>query len=323
MLLTDQEILKVAKETLEVESEAIKNIINELNNDFVKVVNLIHHSNGRVIVTGIGKSANIGQKIVATFNSTGTPSVFMHAADAIHGDLGIVQQDDIVICISNSGNTPEIKYLIPLLKKSSTKIIGFTGNKNSTLWQEADFSLYTGVEKEACPHDLAPTSSTTVQLAMGDALAVTLLQAKGFRKEDFAKYHPGGALGKKIYTRISEIVTKSEELKVQFDLGVRDLIIKISASRMGAVAVEKEGVLIGIVTDGDIRRMLENHQDFNHLKAADIMTSSPKTVNENILAVKGLDLIKEYNISQLVVVNEENEFVGFVHFHDFMKEGLV
>ena len=323
VILTKSEILNLAKKTLETESKAVADAIDHISDDFFKAVDCILNSPGRLIITGIGKSANIGQKIVATMNSTGTPSVFMHAADAIHGDLGIVQNGDVIICISNSGNTPEIKHLIPLLKRGDSRIIAVTGNKESYLWEQADFCLYSGVKEEACPLNLAPTSSTTVQLALGDALAVTLLESRGFKKEDFAKYHPGGSLGKRLYLTNGDLVTKSDDLLVKDITPVKDLIVNISASRMGAVAVLKGEEVIGVVTDGDIRRMLEKHEDWSGLTAIDIMTENPKWVEENHLAVDGLSLIKKFNISQLLVLNNKKTFVGFIHFHDFMKEGLV
>jgi arabinose-5-phosphate isomerase len=312
----------IAKQTILEESKAIANLINFLDTDFENAVKFIFQSKGRVIVTGIGKSANIATKIVATFNSTGTPAIFMHAADAIHGDLGNIQIDDTVICISKSGNTPEIKVLVPLIKNNNNKIIAITGNKSSFLGEHADYVLNTYVEKEACPNNLAPTSSTTAQLVMGDALAVALLNLKDFTSTDFAKYHPGGALGKKLYLRVQNLVENNTQPMVTSQTSVMDVIIEISEKRLGATAVLENDIIIGIVTDGDIRRMIKNKTNFMDLYAKDIMSESPKTIDINAMAVDALELMETNNISQLLVV-KDNQYEGMIHLHDLLKEGII
>ncbi len=319
---TKKNILDIAKQTISIESKSIANLINFLNIDFENAVKFILKSKGRVIVTGIGKSANIASKIVATFNSTGTPSIFMHAADAIHGDLGIIQKDDIVICISKSGNTPEIKVLIPLIKISENKIIAITGNIDSYLAQQADFILNTTVEQEACPNNLAPTTSTTAQLVMGDALAVCLLKMKDFTSKDFAKYHPGGTLGKRLYLRVNDLVQKNEIPKVTIDETITNVIIEISEKRLGVTAVIDKNVIVGIITDGDIRRMLKNNLTITELVAQDIMTKNSKTIDANAMAVEALDVMENNNISQLLVT-EKGMYIGVVHLHDLLKEGII
>jgi len=321
-LKTSKNILKIAKQTILEESKAIAKLIHFLDIDFENAVNFIFNSKGRVIVTGIGKSANIASKIVATFNSTGTPAVFMHAADAIHGDLGNILKDDTVICISKSGNTPEIKVLVPLIKSSHNKIIAITGNKNSFLGEQADFVLNTYVEKEACPNNLAPTTSTTAQLVMGDALAVALLELKEFTSTDFAKYHPGGALGKKLYLRVSDLVEDNLIPKVNLNTSIIDTIIEISAKRFGATAVVEKNKVIGIITDGDIRRMLSDNPEFEKLVAADIMNTNPKTIDVNAMAIDALDLMENNNISQLIVVKDDL-YIGIIHIHELLKEGII
>ncbi len=315
-------ILGIAKETISTESKAIANLINFLDTDFEKAVNFILEAKGRVIVTGIGKSANIATKIVATLNSTGTPAIFMHAADAIHGDLGIVQKDDVVICISKSGNTPEVKVLVPLIKNSSNKIIAITGNTNSYLASHADFVLNTYVEQEACPNNLAPTTSTTAQLVMGDALAVSLLEMRAFTSEDFAKYHPGGTLGKRLYLRVKDLVEKNEIPKVNPSSNVRDVIIEISEKRLGTTAVVENDDVVGIITDGDIRRMLKNNQNIENLTALDIMSKHPKTIEVSAMAIDALEVMETHNISQLLAVDTK-KYVGVVHLHDLLKEGII
>jgi arabinose-5-phosphate isomerase len=277
---------------------------------------------GRVVVSGIGKSAIIANKIVATLNSTGTPSVFMHAADAIHGDLGIIQRNDIVIIISNSGNTPEIKVLAPLIKSGGNLLIAMVGNQTSELARHADFILNTSVSKEACPNNLAPTSSTTAQLAMGDALAVCLLELRGFTEKDFARYHPGGALGKRLYLKVGDLYQQNMKPEVEPNTILTNVILTISSNRMGATAVINKGKLAGIITDGDLRRMMQNKKDFASLKAKDIMNASPKTVAPEVMAVEALQMMKTFNITQLVVANEK-KFLGFIHLHDLLREGII
>jgi arabinose-5-phosphate isomerase len=315
-------ILEIAKQTISTESNAIANLINFLDNDFEKTVAFILESKGRVIVTGIGKSANIATKIVATLNSTGTPAIFMHAADAIHGDLGIVQKDDVVICISKSGNTPEVKVLVPLIKNSDNKIIALTGNTDSYLAHHADFVLNTYVEHEACPNNLAPTTSTTAQLVMGDALAICLLEMRDFTSKDFAKYHPGGTLGKRLYLRVDDLVQNNQVPQVSPKTNMRDVIIEISEKRLGTTAVIDNERVVGIITDGDIRRMLKNGQYNENLTAKDIMSENPKSIEANAMAVDALDIMETHNITQILVVKEK-KYVGVVHLHDLIKEGII
>ena len=316
-------ILSTAKETILLESNAIANLANLLNSSFTDAVNFIFNSKGRVIVTGIGKSANIATKMVATFNSTGTPAVFMHAADAIHGDLGNVQDNDVVICISKSGNTPEIKVLVPLIKNYNNKIIAITGNPDSFLGKNADFLLNSFVEKEACPNNLAPTTSTTAQLVLGDALAVCLLELRGFSSSDFAKYHPGGALGKRLYLRVSDLIKNNELPKVKSIDKVTQVIVEISEKRLGVTAVvDTNNKITGIITDGDIRRMLSKTTKIDELTAADIMSTSPKTIDADAMAVEALDTLENNNITQILVTDANNNYVGVVHLHDLIKEGI-
>ena len=317
------DIIKLAQETILQEAESIKKLANYIDNDFEKIVKLIYKSKGRVIVTGIGKSANIANKIVATLNSTGTPAIFMHAADAIHGDLGIVQEDDIVICISKSGNTPEIKVLVPLIKSRGNALIGMVSSVDSFLGKNADYVLKSTVEKEACPNNLAPTSSTTAQLVIGDALAVCLLEYRGFSSEDFAKYHPGGALGKKLYMRVSDLYKNNEAPKVSINENVKNVIIEISSKRLGATAVLNEkDELAGIITDGDIRRMLQKNDRIDVLTAKDIMSINPKTIDKDELAINAFQLMENNHITQLIVTNKK-KYIGIVHIHDILKEGIV
>lgn len=316
-------ILQKAKQTILAESQAIAYLSELIDHNLVNAVSCILESKGRVVVTGIGKSANIATKIVATLNSTGTPSIFMHAADAIHGDLGIIQKNDVVVCISKSGNTPEIKVLIPLIKNSQNKIIAITGNTDSYLGKNADFVLNTYVEKEACPNNLAPTTSTTAQLVMGDVLAVCLLELKGFSSKDFAKFHPGGALGKKLYLRVSDLIVKNEVPKVSLDATVVQAIIEISEKRLGATAVlDASSAICGIITDGDVRRMLSKSTKIEDFTAGEIMSKNPKTIAESAMAIDALDIMENNNITQVLVVNERNRYVGVVHLHDILKEGI-
>ncbi len=319
---SSEEIIKIAQQTLQIETSSIAGLLDNINDDFVKAVQLILASKGRVVISGIGKSANICQKIVATLNSTGTPSLFMHAADAIHGDLGNILKDDVVICISKSGDTPEIKSLIPLVKNFGNPIIAITGNTDSYLGKQADFVLNTFVEKEACPNNLAPTSSTTAQLAMGDALAVCLLECRGFDSKDFAKFHPGGTLGKKLFLKVPDIYPTNEKPEVNPTTPIRNVIVEISSKRLGVAAVTENNKLVGIVTDGDLRRMLENSVDFNELTAASIMTKNPKTIGNDVLAVSALEVMQNNNITQLVVTDADT-YLGIVHLHDLLKEGIV
>lgn len=316
------EIIEIAKKTLQLEADGIMRLCSQINENFPEIVHQILYLKGRVIVTGIGKSAIIAQKIVASFNSTGTPAIFMHAADAIHGDLGMIQKDDLVICISKSGNTPEIKVLIPLLKQSDNKLVGMVGDVDSYLARQADWVLDTTVGAEACPHNLAPTSSTTAQMAMGDALAVCLLECREFTSADFAKYHPGGSLGKRLYLKVSDLASQNEKPEVPSDATVQEVIIEITKNRLGAVAVVDAGVLKGIITDGDIRRMLEKNSTIAGLKALDIMSDKPKYIDKNELAVNALEVLRENNITQ-ILVGSESKFEGFIHLHDLLKEGII
>jgi arabinose-5-phosphate isomerase len=321
-LKSKKSIIESAISTLKLESEAILNLLQYINDDFVNVVNAILKSNGRVIVTGIGKSAIIAQKIVATFNSTGTPAIFMHAADAVHGDLGMIQKNDIVICLSKSGNTPEIKLLAPLLKQSGNLLIGMLGALESELAKQADYILNTTVEKEACPHNLAPTTSTTAQLALGDALAICLLEARKFNTADFARYHPGGSLGKKLYLKAGDLAAKNEKPSISPSASVKDVIVEISKNRLGAVVVIDDNKVLGIITDGDIRRMLEKHTNLENITAEDLMNKNPKQVDKDELALLALEIIKENNITQLLVT-KDNTYYGMIHLHDLLQEGII
>jgi arabinose-5-phosphate isomerase len=322
MTKTKQEILQIAKRTLEIEANSISNAIINLSESFADCVIEIIATKGRIIVTGIGKSAIIAQKIVATFNSTGTPAIYMHAADAIHGDLGIIQNDDAIICLSHSGNTPEIKVLVPLLKRANNKLIAITGNTNSFLALHADFILNATIQMEACPHNLAPTASTTLQLALGDALAVALLEYKSFKAEDFAKYHPGGALGKKMYLRVNDLIGKHPLSIVEGDSKMADVISKITNSRVGAVVVQSKQKLLGIITDGDIRRMLQNKNDFMSLLAVDIMNHQPKVIDKEAMAVDALKLMKDFRVAQLLIQEGETA-IGIIHVQDLIEEGII
>lgn len=315
-------ILATAKKTIKTESEAIAHLATLLDEQFASTVNCIYESVGRVVITGIGKSAIIASKIVATLNSTGTPAIFMHAADAIHGDLGTIQKNDVVICISKSGNTPEIKMLVPLIKQGNNRLIGMCGNLDSFLAENADFVLNTFVQKEACPNNLAPTTSTTAQLVIGDALAICLLELRGFSSQDFAKYHPGGTLGKKLYLRVSDIVGNNLKPQVGADADVKQVIIEISEKMLGVTAVLNNDKLVGIVTDGDIRRMLNKYENINGLKAKDIMTTNPKTIGSDVLAVKALKEMRFNGLSQLLAMDGE-EYVGVVHLHNLINEGIL
>ena len=315
-------ILKIATKVIKTEAEAIQNLSVLLDDEFANVVNYILAFKGRVVISGIGKSAIIASKIVSTLNSTGTPAIFMHAADAIHGDLGTIQDNDVVICISNSGNTPEIKMLIPLIKRGNNKLIGITGNPNSFLAEQSNFLLNTHVDKEACPNNLAPTTSTTAQLVMGDALAISLLELRGFSSSDFAKYHPGGALGKKLYLRVGDIASKNMKPKVYSNTSVKQVIVEISKNMLGVTAVVENNTIIGIITDGDIRRMLNKHDNISELTAKDIMTTNPKTIDTNTLAMKALEVMQEKGITQ-ILATKNNTYVGIVHLHNLINEGIL
>lgn len=316
-------IKKIAKDVLKNESDAIQNLTQYIDDNFEACVQEIYSAKGRVVITGIGKSAIIANKIVATLNSTGTPSLFMHAADAIHGDLGMIQQDDIVICISKSGNTPEIKVLVPLLKRRGSKLVALVSNTNSYLAQQADYVLNATIGEEACPNNLAPTTSTTAHLALGDALAVCLLELRNFTPSDFAQYHPGGSLGKQLYLKVSDVFVNNQLPIVKPTAALKDVILEISSKRLGCTAVaEDDKILLGIITDGDLRRMLQKDVNISSVKASDIMTKNPKSIEKDEFAVKALHMMQEKSITQLVVM-EGNKVEGFIHLHDLLKEGIV
>ncbi|MEE2954358.1 MAG: KpsF/GutQ family sugar-phosphate isomerase [Bacteroidota bacterium] len=315
------EIIKTAKSVIDIECYSISQLAKKIGDEFVEAVSLILSSEARLIIAAVGKSANIANKLVATFNSTGQPAIFLHAADAVHGDLGSIQEKDIVICISKSGDTEEIKAIIPLIKNMGNNIIAITGNKNSYLAKEANILLDSSVEKEACPHNLAPTSSTTAQLVLGDALAVCLLKCKNFSKEDFARFHPGGILGKRLRITVKELLTGRVPF-VNIDADINKVIVEISEKRLGATVVLDKGIIRGIITDGDLRRMLVKGIDISELKATDIMNNNPKKVDSSSLAYNALKYMKEQNISQLVVINK-TEYLGIIHMHDILKEGIV
>ncbi len=318
-----QDIISIGKRTVMHEANAIQKIVDYIDDSFAEAVTRISQSKGRVVITGIGKSAAIGTKIVASLNSTGTPAIFMHAADAIHGDLGIVQDDDVVICISKSGNTPEIKVLIPLIKRNNNLLIAIVSDTESFLAKSADIVLRSTVDSEASPHNLAPTSSTTAQLVVGDALMVALLEMKGFTPADFAKFHPGGSLGKKLYLKVNDIYVQNEKPQVSPDASIKFVISEISSKRLGAAAVvDKNEKVLGIITDGDIRRMLNNYDNIKDIKAADIMTKSPKCIQEGELAVNALQMMQKNSITQVLIVDGD-KYLGVVHLHDLMREGIV
>jgi len=319
---SQEEIITLAKSVITEEAQAVQELCSYVDNDFAEIVHKVLDSDGRVIVTGIGKSANIANKIVATMNSTGTPAIFMHAADAIHGDLGIVQKNDTVICISKSGNTPEIKVLVPLVKSMGNTLVGLTANKESYLGVQSDHVLHAYVEKEACPNNLAPTTSTTAQLVLGDALAVCLLKARGFGSSDFAKYHPGGALGKSLYLKVGDLLHNDLLPMVSPNATIQQVLLEISSNRMGATVVMESDEIVGIITDGDIRRMLEHHTDWSSLHAKDIMGVHPKYIDANELAAEAMKVMEDNNITQLIVM-QEGVYKGFVHVHDVLKEGII
>ena len=315
------DIKKIARETIAIELAAVAKLESSINDDFVNAINLILSTKGRLIVAGIGKSANIANKMVATFNSTGQPAVFLHAADAIHGDLGNIQEGDVVICISKSGNTPEVKALVPFIKNMGNKIIALTGNPKSFLAIKSDFILDVSVEKEACPNNLAPTSSTTAQLVMGDAVAVSLLACKDFTEEDFARFHPGGILGKRLNIKVQDLISDYTP-KVNPNASINEVIIEISQNRLGVTAVLNDKKLAGIITDGDLRRMLENEKDISSLCAKDIMSCDPKITKPEDLAYNALKEMEQNNITQLIVIKSE-KYLGVIHIHDIIKEGII
>lgn len=321
-MVTKENIIESAKKSLISQSQSIAKLTDFIDNSFVEAVEIIYNTKGRLIVTGIGKSAIIAQKIVATMNSTGTPSMFLHASEAIHGDLGMVQDGDVVICISKSGNSPEIKVLVPLLKRFGNKLIGITGNITSFLGKESDITLNTYVESEACPNNLAPTNSTTAQLVMGDAMAVALMEMRNFKAEDFAKYHPGGALGKKLLLRVQDMLDTSRKPFVSPDSSIKNVIVEISEKRLGVAAVIENDKVVGIITDGDIRRMLNKTETITGLTAKDIMTVNPKTIKTSDMVVDALNILEDFSITQLVVVDND-EYKGVIHLHDILKEGIV
>ncbi|WP_461304083.1 KpsF/GutQ family sugar-phosphate isomerase [Aureisphaera sp.] len=318
----EDKIISVAKQTIETEGNAILNLSKLVSSEFAEATQYIFQSKGRVIVTGIGKSANIATKIVATLNSTGTPAIFMHAADAIHGDLGIIQENDTVICISKSGNTPEIKVLVPLIKGSGNKLIGITSHKDSFLGQQSDYVLHAYVEKEACPNNLAPTTSTTAQLVMGDALAMSLLELRGFSSRDFAKFHPGGSLGKKLYLRVSDLTSLNEKPQVTPDMGIKRVIVEISEKLLGVTAVVENDEIVGIITDGDLRRMLTKVDNIAGLTAKDIMSKDPKKVDNDAMAIEAMELMDKHGITQ-ILAEKDGKYAGVVHIHNLSKEGII
>lgn len=316
-------IRQTALHTIELEAQSVAGLAAFVDDSFEKAVDLIHRSKGRLVISGIGKSAIVGQKIVSTLNSTGTPSLFMHAADAIHGDLGMVQQNDVVLIISKSGESPEIKVLVPLIRNFGNTLIGMVGNTSSFLAQNSDLVLNTTVSKEACPNNLAPTSSTTAQMVMGDVLAVCLMQLNGFTGQDFAKYHPGGNLGKRLYLRVADLITANEKPAVLPGASLKEVIVEITEKRLGVTAVtDNSNHVIGIITDGDLRRMLEKSNDISSITAKDILSPHPKTIAASVLAVEALDVLRKNDISQLIV-EEEGKYLGILHLHDLVREGIV
>lgn len=313
-------IISIAKSTLEIEISELEKLKNRIDDQFVKAVEVIHSAKGKLIVVGIGKSAHVGNKIVATLNSTGTPSQFLHASEAIHGDLGVIQKQDVVLCISNSGNSPEITNLVPFLKDYSSALIGMTGNKKSKLAEFSDIILDTHVDLEACPNKLAPTSSTTIQMALGDALAICLMELNDFKENDFAKFHPGGSLGKNLTSRVEQFLS-SQKPQVTEDAPVRDVIISISASSHGITVVTNDEEIIGVITDGDLRRMLLKGEDVSKVLAKDIMSAHPKTIEKNVLAKEAMKILKENNIGQLIVT-ENGKYFGIIDLHKLLDEGI-
>lgn len=320
---TREEIKEIAVQVIEAEKNAVANLANYIDNSFAEAVETLFLASGRVVVSGIGKSANIATKIVSTLNSTGTPALFLHAADAIHGDLGMVQPDDVVICISKSGNTPEIKVLVPLVKNFGNKLIAIVGNTDSFLAQQADIVLNTTVGHEACPNNLAPTSSTTAQLVMGDALAVALIECRNFSASDFARFHPGGALGKQLYMRVDDLYRQNEKPQVSPSTTLRDIILEMTTRRLGCAVVVEDDRIEGIITDGDLRRMIKNNTSLEELTARQIMSPAPKRVTATEYAVKALHMMRQNSITQLIVVDDEDHYLGVLHIHDILREGIL
>lgn len=319
---TTKKLLSIAKNTILEESKSISNLVNYLTDDFSSAVLAIFSCKGRLIITGIGKSAIIAQKIVATLNSTGTPSIFLHAAEAVHGDLGMVQKNDIVICISKSGNSPEIKIVVPLLKRFGNILIGMTSDTQSFLGKNSNYILHAYIDKEACPNNLAPTNSTTAQLVLGDALAVALMELRNFKHENFAQYHPGGALGKKLLLRVIDMLDTTHIPQVTPSASIKKVIMEISEKRLGVTAVIENNKVIGIITDGDIRRMLNKNDSFSHLTASDIMTKNPIHITSSSLVSEALNILENNTITQLIVT-ENGDYKGVLHLHDILKEGIV
>lgn len=324
IVISEELIVKTAQSTLEIEIETLKALTISLNKEFVACVKAIFLSTGRLVVTGVGKSAIVAQKIVATLNSTGTPSLFMHAADAIHGDLGMIRADDFVLCISKSGETAEIKALAPLAKSLCSTLIGMVSNRDSFLGKQATYVLHTPIPKEADPNNLAPTASTTAQMAMGDALATALLALRGFTPVQFAQFHPGGALGKQLYLRVSDLYPNNEQPQVHEEEDLPNTLLEMTAKRLGATAVlDEKGRLQGVITDGDLRRMLSRGADFSKLRAKDMMNRTPKTILSDAMAVQALEMLRQHSISQLIVTDEENNYLGIIHLHDLIREGII
>lgn len=323
-MISEELIVKTARRTLEIEIETLKVLMDSLNEDFINCVKAIFLSNGRLVVTGIGKSAIVAQKIVATLNSTGTPALFMHAADAIHGDLGMIRPEDFVLCISKSGETAEIKALAPLVKHLGSALIGMVSNRDSFLGKRANYILLTPIAQEADPNNLAPTASTTAQMAMGDALATSLLALRGFSSTDFAQIHPGGSLGKQLYLRVDDLYINHEKPAVHLEETLPNTLLEMTSKRLGATAVlDDAGKLCGVITDGDLRRMLSRGEDISKLHAKDIMNRNPKTISSGTMAVKALEMLQQYSISQLIVMDENDNYLGIIHLHDLIREGMV
>lgn len=322
--MDNNQLIAIAKEVIKIEADSVANLESRIDNQFVKAIETIYQSTGRVIVTGMGKSGIIARKIVATMNSTGTSAIFLHPSDAVHGDLGIIRKEDVVICISKSGDTTEVQQLLPMFKRIGVPIISLVGNMNSKLARSSDVVLDVSVKEEACPYDLAPTSSTTASLVLGDALAITLLQIRNFSKEEFALYHPGGNLGKRLLLKIEEMMITSDYVpKVKKDCSIQEVILEITSKRLGATCViDESGKLFGIITDGDLRRMLQKNVDFSNLKAEDIMTKNPKTINKDTLAAIAIQEMESFNITQLIIIDEQSTPIGMVHLHDLVKAGL-